>query len=300
VGGLREFGVAMPDVAMLRFVLERLAHNSLMAAGALVVLSAGIGLLEFLSGGGLRHYRTQGFAQDVFYLFWHRSRFFHAFFLASFYVMLTPKTQMFDLQLLGRLPYIPRCIVAYLITDVFGYWLHRWQHTSRFLWAFHTTHHSQEHLSFASAYRFHPIEEFIFDVLPYLPLFALGVQPTTWVPLRILHDFFTYLQHSQIRWRFGPLRFVFTSPTFHAIHHSLAPEHHNKNFGPTMVWWDYMFGTAVKDEKYPERTGLADVKMPTVTSTLVTPFRLLHQFYFKHPDPSQEEEESASAAAAGD
>ena len=278
------------------YVFERLLWNSLKAAGFLVVLTAVIGLLEVLSGASARHYRTRGFAQDIFYLFWHRSRFFYAFFLASFFLLLEPRIRGFNLHLLSGLPFIPRCIVAYFIGDVVGYWYHRWQHANRFLWAFHTTHHSQEHLSFATNFRFHPVEDFLQTVLTFVPMYVIGIEPVTWVPLRVVIEIVTYIQHSQIRWRFGPLRYIFTTPTFHAIHHSRDPGHFNRNFAPTLALVDYIFGTAVKDDEYPQRTGLPDVQMPTLRSTLVTPFRLIHQFYFQHSERSGE---PRGAAAAG-
>jgi sterol desaturase/sphingolipid hydroxylase (fatty acid hydroxylase superfamily) len=237
-------------------------------------------VLERLSGGKTTQYKSAGFRQDVFYWAWHSSGLYRALFTGSLLGVLGPYLKVFDLKLLLPLNYMVRGVIYYVIAEFVGYWYHRWQHSNRFLWAFHTTHHSQEHMSFASFNRFHPIDEFLADIIPYVPLLMLGVQAHEWVPLFWLHRIIVYLQHSEVRYGFGPLDKIFVSPRFHAIHHSADPAHHNRNFGPTLSLWDHCFGTAY-DGPWPSRYGLADVKMPTLASTLLVPFRLVHETYFK-------------------
>ena len=84
-----------------------------------------------------------------------------------------------------------------------------------------------------------------------------------------------------ISWRLGPLYRVFITPTFHSYHHSIDPKHYNKNFsGGVFSFWDYIFGTAVKDTQTPPgRMGLETVRMNTLWSMLVTPFQLVFQAY---------------------
>jgi sterol desaturase/sphingolipid hydroxylase (fatty acid hydroxylase superfamily) len=84
-------------------------------------------------------------------------------------------------------------------------------------------------------------------------------------------------QHTQISWRLGPMYRVFMTPTFHSYHHSTDPQHHNKNFsGGVFSFWDYIFGTAVKDTQTPPgRLGLENLHMGSLWSMLVMPFQLL-------------------------
>jgi len=52
------------------------------------------------------------------------------------------------------------------------------------------------------------------------------------------------LRHSHIWLDFGPvLDRILISPAQHQIHHSLAPKHHDCNYGLTLAVWDWMFGT---------------------------------------------------------
>jgi len=101
----------------------------------------------------------------------------------------------------------------------------------------------------------------------------------SWLPLHLAMDFISMTQHSRIKWRFGPLSKVLATPRFHSFHHSAEPRHHNKNFGGLLSIWDHMFGTAVDAPEQPTEYGLTDIKMPTLSSTLLVPFRLLRQSY---------------------
>lgn len=173
---------------------------------------------------------------------------------------------------------IARGTLWFLVADLTAYWVHRLQHVSRFVWAFHSTHHAQEQLNFATTTRFHPVDHFLSNANFFLVL-MLGASPLNWLPIYLTMDFIATTQHSQIKWRFGPLSRIFVTPRFHSFHHSVDPRHHNKNFGAFLSIWDHMFGTAVDAPEQPVEYGLPDVKMPTLLSTFVVPFRLLRQLY---------------------
>jgi hypothetical protein len=60
----------------------------------------------------------------------------------------------------------------------------------------------------------------------------------------------------------GWLGWVITSPQFHRVHHSAAPEHLDKNFGGHFSVFDHLFRTAGRStDVYPE-TGIADSQFP--------------------------------------
>lgn len=244
-------------------------------------------ILERLSGGKTTQYKSQGFRQDLFYWVWHSSGLYRTLFTASVLGVLSPYLKVFELKLLVPLHYIVRVVVFYLIAEFIAYWYHRWQHSNRFLWAFHTTHHTQKHLSFATFNRFHPIDEFLMDIIPYVPLLMLGATVKEWAPLFWMHRVLVYLQHSEVRWRFGLLGRVFVSPHFHAFHHSANPAHYNRNFGATLSVWDYCFGTALDEAERPSRYGLPDVEMTTIASTFLVPFRLAYESCFKKRDHAE-------------
>lgn len=172
-----------------------------------------------------------------------------------------------------------RGILCFVTADFSDYWIHRLQHRSRFLWAFHSTHHSQEDLNFLTSTRFHPVDHCISNTLRFIPLLILGASPSTWLPLYLVTDFINITLHSRITWRFGILSKILVTPRFHSFHHSTDPGHYDKNFGGCLAIWDHIFGTAVDALQQPAEYGLRDVKMPTLMSTLIQPFRLLPKLY---------------------
>ncbi len=271
---LRQISDALLQWAPLRNV----AGGCLRALAVGIVFYFVVYLLERASGGTTQQYRSRGFLQDVAYWFYYRSGLNQLLFMAAFFSFLGSRLAFLQLRIVGSLHPIVRGILWILLADFCSYWVHRLQHASRFVWAFHATHHAQEQLNFATTVRFHPVDHFISDTLKFVPQMTLGASPMSWLPLHLVMEFVLNTQHSRIKWRFGVLSRVFVTPWFHSFHHSTDPRHYNKNFGGLLSIWDHMFGTAVDAPEQPSEYGLEDVKMPTLVSTFVVPFRLLRQF----------------------
>ena len=52
------------------------------------------------------------------------------------------------------------------------------------------------------------------------------------------------LRHSHIGIRYWHwVEYIFISPGQHQLHHSIAREHHDKNFGAALAIWDWLFGS---------------------------------------------------------
>jgi sterol desaturase/sphingolipid hydroxylase (fatty acid hydroxylase superfamily) len=239
--------------------------------------------LEWLSGAKLKQYRTAGFRQDLVYWILYSGNFIPSFIAIYVTGSLAAHVKIFNLSLLQHIPqqhFLLRVAIYYLIGDFLVYWMHRWQHSSKFLWAFHTTHHSQKNLSFITLNRLHPVEEIIHAVVMYVPLALMGATTSEWVPMVLFYRVVVYLQHSQVQWKFGPLAKIVVTPHFHAVHHSTDPAHYDSNFGGTLSLWDYCFGTAIDEPERPTVYGLDDVEMATIASTFVTPFRLAYEACF--------------------
>ena len=165
-------------------------------------------------------------------------------------------------------------IAIILAKDFFFYWEHRIQH--RWLWRWHAPHHAIRNLSATNSWH-HWSEIAMFAAMVAVPMSllspAFGPRPfligliLSWQPI--------YL-HSATRLQLGPVlgRLVVDS-RYHRIHHSLEPQHYDRNFGAATPLWDWLFGTAYfpdKDE-WPE-VGLAGVEEPrTVREWSALPFR---------------------------
>jgi sterol desaturase/sphingolipid hydroxylase (fatty acid hydroxylase superfamily) len=236
--------------------------------------------IELACGTRTRNYQTRDFAHDVAFNLYYRTGIHRLMLSAPLLLALDVPLSFLDLRLLSGLPAFVQVVAGLVIGDFIMYWLHRAQHAVPFLWAFHTTHHSTEHLTFAAYQRFHPLEVLVGDLLGFLILRILGFEIYTWAAVYLIANFIGELQHSQIPWRLGPFYRVIVTPSFHAHHHSADRLVHDRNYGGLFAFWDYLFGTAVDDHApAPVKYGLDDVKARSLWSTLVDPFRLLVQFY---------------------
>lgn len=71
------------------------------------------------------------------------------------------------------------------------------------------------------------------------------------------------LAHTNVRVQLGRFGFWLNNPQYHRIHHSIEPQHRNKNFCKALPLFDVIFGTAYKPGKdeFPA-TGLVPSDKP--------------------------------------
>ncbi|MEJ2113530.1 MAG: sterol desaturase family protein, partial [Flavobacteriaceae bacterium] len=67
-------------------------------------------------------------------------------------------------------------VICQILNDFSHYWLHRFNHTVRFMWAAHVVHHSSEHYNFGTALRLSWIA-LIYKPLFYTWLTIIGFHP---------------------------------------------------------------------------------------------------------------------------
>ncbi len=234
-------------------------------------------LLERRAGTDVTRYRSRNFANDVLYMFLYRGGFFSIFVLAAIVNALDTHVGFLRVNLLSGLPWPVGLALFWLGGDFLLYWWHRLQHTSRFLWAFHSVHHSQSELTVLSSWRRHPFEMMATDLVIFIGVFQmlLGVPTRGWLPLGVAMTSLQALQHSQLDWRYGTLGRLVVSPHFHAFHHSVDRHQSDANFGLMFSCWDYLFGTAVDAPARPARYGVADIEFhESLISQFMTPIRL--------------------------
>lgn len=144
-------------------------------------------------------------------------------------------------------------LVSSLVGDFLYYWVHRWQHNSRWLWPIHELHHEDENMNVTSAGKFHWLDSITMHILLVVPAIFLP-RPLTTIPmLYVLRSARTAFEHLAIPLHFGQLNWLITSPSGHRIHHSKLPEHENSNFAAVWPIWDVLFGTYVapRGREYP-------------------------------------------------
>lgn len=269
--------------AFARFVAlvhgQDLLHSTIRAGIVIGVLFAFIYIAEVIDGADRTRYHTKNFRNDLLYGLFYSGGFYNVLIGAAIANALGPRLGFFRIEVLKALPLPVAALTAWIVTDFLQYWVHRFQHENRFLWAFHSIHHTQERLTFVSTYRNHPIDQILAGLMMFIPLLMLGVPSYAWLPLYVFQQFFEAVQHAELSWRYGRLYRFVVSPVFHGLHHSRSPAHHNKNYSKVLSIWDYLFGTATGDPR-PARTGVEDIVIPeSIGAHLIHPFLLLYRWF---------------------
>jgi len=267
-----EHALAHATAALAEFpLLKGLLSATAMTFALFVVILA----LEHKSGGDLNRYRTRNFVTDVLYALFYRGGIYNVLIYAPIFALIESMLPPWRLNLLSHLPPPVAFFLFWLLADFASYWIHRWQHTSPVLWAFHSVHHAQTHMTFVTSFRIHVVEQLFANLILYVPLMILGMPAWYWAPIYVLQNLFEALQHSDLNWRYGTLYPVFVSPVFHAIHHSPERRRHDSNYGKVFSLWDRMFGTIAYGDR-PSSYGVVGLEMgATFWATTVAPFEML-------------------------
>ncbi|HYC95516.1 MAG TPA: sterol desaturase family protein [Sphingomicrobium sp.] len=132
--------------------------------------------------------------------------------------------------------------ILIVVIDFLDYWEHRFEH--RFFWRVHKVHHSPDDLHAANTFG-HPLQVIPSKLLIGIPLSFLnaGSLPL-WATL--VSAIWVFYIHSPIKLQLSKLRWLMVDNHWHRIHHSVEPEHFDKNFAIVFSIWDRMFGTAHK------------------------------------------------------
>jgi sterol desaturase/sphingolipid hydroxylase (fatty acid hydroxylase superfamily) len=162
----------------------------------------------------------------------------------------------------------PGLLVAFTVTmliayDLSYYLYHRLQHGIPILWELHKVHHSAQVMIGVTKDRVHPIDEimnrwwdglipglcygiWLFFALDPVELTVFGLNVYMLRNTFLMMDF---VRHTHLKLSYGRhLSAVLLSPHYHQLHHSVAEQHWDRNFGLTLSIWDRLFGTLVVPE----------------------------------------------------
>jgi sterol desaturase/sphingolipid hydroxylase (fatty acid hydroxylase superfamily) len=180
---------------------------------------------------------------------------------------------------ISPLLFAAQLLILLFVRDCLIYLRHRFFHL-RPVWAFHSIHHSSEEVDWISAVRFHPVENMIeaaCEILLFLGCSVIGFDPAVLSVAGLLIGFYNSFIHANLRWTFGPLRYIFVSPVFHRWHHSDRREAADKNFAAMFSCIDLALGTFyMPRDQWPETLGLPAQEKPVHPRTFAG--QLLHPF----------------------
>jgi sterol desaturase/sphingolipid hydroxylase (fatty acid hydroxylase superfamily) len=137
-------------------------------------------------------------------------------------------------------------VAGFLLLDLLHYLVHRFEHAASLLWRFHALHHSDPDVDVTSAVRHHPIEILFTSATYWLAVLVLDVPAVAALSHGLAVFAGAAVQHGNVRlperlerW----LQPVLVTTDMHRIHHSVAFNQANSNYGAVFSVWDRLFGT---------------------------------------------------------
>ena len=139
-------------------------------------------------------------------------------------------------------------VLAIIAADFTYYWMHRWEHEVRILWAHHSVHHSSPEYNLTTALRLAWVEGLI-EWIFFVPMILIGFDLVqTIIGLSIVVAYQTWI-HTEKIGKLGWLDKIFNTPSVHRVHHGSNSEYIDKNYGGILIIWDRMFGTYQAEEE---------------------------------------------------
>jgi len=210
--------------------------------------------------------------QDVFRREWRTDLVY--FFLSALLVQVTtlltmkPAMTLFAWAVSGEVqravssqPLPVQFVEILVLTDFVQYWVHRAFHQVPMLWSFHRIHHSADVMDWLAGSRLHLVDVAATRGLTYVPIYVLGFAESALVAYVAFVSIQATFIHANVRFNFGPLRWVMTTPQFHHWHHGAEREAVDKNFAVHLPLLDRLFGTCyLPGDRWPSSYGLAGGK----------------------------------------
>ena len=186
-------------------------------------------------------------------------------------------------------PLYLQVIEIIIIADLGYYLIHRMFHENPTLWKLHAVHHSIEEMDWLAAHRVHPIDQIMTRGLSLIIPYTFGFSTAAITIFFLIFGWHSYLKHSNVNIRFGPLKWLLASPTYHHWHHANEEHAFDKNYAGQLPILDILFGTAIMEEKKgPEHYG-TNTPVPTdFIGQLFIPFKMLIN-RFKQPRIAKED-----------
>ena len=140
-------------------------------------------------------------------------------------------------------------VIAFIVLDFAGYWVHRWSHHINIFWNLHIIHHSSEEFNLACALR-QSISNFV-NIFTFLliPAALFGVPAEVIAVVAPLHLFAQFWYHTRHINKMGFLEKIIVTPSHHRVHHAINKEYLDKNLSQIFIIWDKLFGTFQEELK---------------------------------------------------
>ncbi len=160
------------------------------------------------------------------------------------------------------LPGVVQFVLLLFVADFTQYWVHRTFHAVPVLWRFHAVHHSAEQMDWLAGSRLHLVDIAVTRGLTYVPIYVLGFADGPLFAYLVVVSAQATFIHANVRFTFGPLRWLVATPQFHHWHHAAEREAVDKNFAVHLPVLDVLFGTAFLPDRWPSAYGISGGEPP--------------------------------------
>ncbi|VAW04809.1 Fatty acid hydroxylase family (carotene hydroxylase/sterol desaturase) [hydrothermal vent metagenome] len=138
--------------------------------------------------------------------------------------------------------------LCFVLDDLRYYWVHRFGHHIRWVWASHVNHHSSQHYNLTTALRQTWTGTFTLMMIVRAPLVLLGFHPAMVLFVGGLNLIYQFWIHTEAidkmpKW----FEAVMNTPSHHRVHHGRNPRYLDANYAGVFIIWDKMFGTFVPE-----------------------------------------------------
>jgi sterol desaturase/sphingolipid hydroxylase (fatty acid hydroxylase superfamily) len=145
--------------------------------------------------------------------------------------------------------------LCFVLDDLRYYWVHRFGHRIRWVWASHVNHHSSQHYNLTTALRQTWTGTFTMMMIVRAPLVLLGFHPAVVLFVGGLNLVYQFWIHTEAitkmpKW----VESVMNTPSHHRVHHGRNARYLDANYAGVFIIWDKMFGTFVPelDDEKPD------------------------------------------------
>jgi len=173
-------------------------------------------------------------------------------------------------------------LLSVILLDLAIYGQHVLFHSVSLLWRLHRVHHADTEFDVTTGLRFHPVEIILSLLIKFAIITCFGIPPVAVVIFEILLNVSAMFNHSNIRlptWLDNLLRWIVVTPDMHRVHHSIEHVEIGSNFGFSLPWWDFIFGTYRADAEKGQLNmvfGIDEFRSPSeqrLDRMLTQPFR---------------------------
>ena len=175
-------------------------------------------------------------------------------------------------------PFWLQVVFAILVLDAGVTLAHYASHRVDVLWRFHAVHLSLERMYGFNGLMKHPVHQTIETVAGMTPLLIVGIPSPVAAAVVFAVVIQLLLQHSNVNYRTGPIKYVLANAEVHRFHHRKGAGLGDVNFGLFTTLWDHMLGTFYYAPQRVEvdALGIGDRPMypRAYVAQLIEPFRV--------------------------